>query len=440
MSKETLPIVTIVGRPNVGKSSLFNRLLGERKAIVSDIAGTTRDRVQAIVEWGGRSFWMVDTAGLETPQSDLEASMQQQLDAARDAADLIVIVIDSSTILADGDTRIIKEAHKSGKPIIIAANKSDRKHPQVEFEKLPAKTIVPISAIHGTGSGDLLDEIIKQIPKRRKTSENKITTLAFLGRPNVGKSSLFNSLVGEERAIVDDSGGTTRDVNDTEITYKKKLWRLLDTAGIRKIGKRDSAVEHYSSLRSLAAINESDVCVLVTDATEPATAQEQRIAGMIKEAGKGMIIAVNKWDLTEREDEDAKRLERIFRHQFQFMWWAPLLFTSATSAHNVFKILDLAAEVEKNRNRKLTTRELNDFLEDSVNTHPPAGLKNKHPKLRYITQVEVKPPTFAVFGAQTPYLHWSYKRYLEGRLREAHDFSGTPVRFKWRDNKGEKTS
>ncbi len=438
MSKETLPIVTIVGRPNVGKSSLFNRLLGERKAIVSDTPGTTRDRVQAIVEWGGRDFWLVDTAGMESATSDLEVSMQDQLSVARDQADLILIVIDSSTILSDSDSRIIKDAHKSGKPIIVAANKADHKRPQVEFDKLHAKTIVPVSAIHGTGSGDLLDAIVDQIPKARKSTEKEETTIALLGRPNVGKSSILNTLSGEERAIVDDTGGTTRDVNDALITREGRKWRLLDTAGIRKIGKRGSAIEHYSSLRSLSAINESDICVLVTDATEPATGQEQRIAGMIKEAGKGMIIVVNKWDLTDRTDDEAKRLERIFRHQFQFVWWAPLIMTSATTKHNLFKIFDIAKEVEKNRKRKLTTRQLNKFLEEAVGEHPPAGLKNRHPKLRYITQVDIDPPTFAVFGTQTLFLHWSYKRYLEGRLREAYDYSGTPIRFRWRDNKGDK--
>ncbi|MEX0748521.1 MAG: ribosome biogenesis GTPase Der [Candidatus Saccharimonadales bacterium] len=435
MSKN-LPIVTIVGRPNVGKSSLFNRLLGERKAVVSDTAGTTRDRVQAIVEWGGRDFWLIDTAGLEAAENELEASMQAQLEVARSQADVILIVIDASTILSDSDNRIIKDAYKSGKPIIVAANKSDRKHPQVEFDKLPAKQVVPVSAIHGTGSGDLLDAIIAHVPKVRVDAELP-PAIAIVGRPNVGKSSLLNVLAGEDRAIVANEGGTTRDVNDIDIVHEGLPWRLLDTAGIRKIGKRAHDIEQYSTLRTLRAINDSDVCVLVTDANEPATGQDQRIAGMIKEAGKGMLIAINKWDLTERSDADVRRLELEYQRRFQFVWWAPLVMTSATTRHNVFKIIELASTIQANRQRKLTTSELNTYLRDAMSAHPPAGLKNRHPKLKYITQTEVAPPTFTVFGTHTPFLHWSYKRFLEAQLRDRYDFTGTPVRFQWRSSKKE---
>ncbi len=434
MKQDNLPIIAIIGRTNVGKSSLFNRLLGERKAVVSDMPGTTRDRVQGVTRWNGKSFWLIDTAGFERADNELEISMQAQLKAAIDVADVIMIVIDSSTILSDEDSRIIKDAYKSSKPLVVAANKSDRKNTQVELDKLPAKHIVPVSAIHGTGSGDLLDVLVELIPDQTTSETKHIDTVALLGRPNVGKSSLLNVLAGEERAIVSDQAGTTRDASDVIITHKDKQWRLYDTAGLRRTAKRSDDIERFSALRTLRAINDSDVCILVIDAEEPAVAGDQRIAGMIRESGKGILIAANKWDLTSRDEEATRRIAAAIRHQFQFIWWAPLLMTSATTKHNVFKMLDIAGEVQQNRQKKLTTRQLNKALEEATGAHPPAGLKNKHPKLRYITQTEVNPPTFTVFGKDTPYLHWSYKRYLESRLREEYDFAGTPLRFKWREN------
>ncbi|MEX0919722.1 MAG: ribosome biogenesis GTPase Der, partial [Candidatus Saccharimonadales bacterium] len=337
MSQPNLPIITIIGRPNVGKSSLFNRLIGERKAVVSGTPGTTRDRVQATMEWGGRSFWLVDTAGFEAAENELEASMQQQLQLAVESADIIMIVIDSSTILSDEDSRIIKDAYKSSKPIVVAANKADRKNQQVEMNKLPAKHVVPVSAIHGSGSGDLLDVLIGLMPDKTTSKNEHIDTVSLLGRPNVGKSSLLNVLAGESRAIVSSEAGTTRDASDIIITYNDKQWRLYDTAGLRRTAKRSDEIERFSALRTLRAINDSDVCVLVIDANEPATAGDQRIAGMIREAGKGLLIAANKWDLTDRDDEAKRQIEAICRHQFQFIWWAPLLMTSAETKHNVFK-------------------------------------------------------------------------------------------------------
>ena len=430
MSQNTLPIVAIVGRANVGKSSLFNRLLGERKAIVADEPGTTRDRVEAIVDWQGRQFWLVDTAGFERTSDELHASISEQIEAAQDAADLIVVVLDGSTVLSDEDQAVIKKVQKTRTNYIIALNKSDRSQRGIEADKLPADSVIPVSAIHGTGSGDLLDAITEAIPKvsRRKSTT---PTLALLGRPNVGKSSLINAIANQQRSIVSEQAGTTRDSTEIETTINDETWRVIDTAGLRRASKAKD-IEYFSALRSSWAINESDVCVLVLDATEPGTAQDQRIAGMVKEAGKGLILAVNKWDQTERDDATRRQLEGRLAHVLAFVWWAPMVLTIAPEKHHTHKLLELAQSVRHNRERTITTKELNQTLQDTLNQHPPAGLKNYHPKLNYITQTDINPPTFTVFGSHTPYLHWSYKRFIESQLRESFSFEGTPLRFQWR--------
>lgn len=428
-----LPVVTIIGRPNVGKSNLFNRLLGERKAIVHDTPGTTRDRVEAIVAWRGTHFWLVDTAGAESGDSTFAHSIQQQVDVAREEADIILLVVDGSSILSDEDARVIKQAHKTGKPIITAINKTDRAKQPIEKEKLPDPAI-SVSAIHGTGSGDVLDVIVDSIDETYTEEITSVPSLALLGRPNVGKSSILNVLTDNERAIVSEQPGTTRDILEVHMPHENRTWRIADTAGLRRKTKpAKNSVERFSVLRSLGIINTSDVCVLVLDANEPATAQDQRIAGMIKEAGKGLILVVNKWDQTERSDAARNRIEYILRESFHFAWWAPLVLTSATEKHNISKLLPLASQVLECREQSIPTKDLNTVLQTAIAEHPPAGLKNRHPSLRYITQTDTAPPTFAVFGKHTPFLHWSYKRYLETRLREGFDFTGTPIRLQWRE-------
>lgn len=428
-----LPVVTIIGRPNIGKSSLFNRLLGERKAIVHDTPGTTRDRVEAIVEWLGAHFWLVDTAGAESGDSTFAHSIQQQINVAREEADIILLVVDGSSILSDEDARVIKQAHKTGKPIITAINKTDRAKQPMEKEKLPDPAI-PVSAIHGTGSGDVLDAVVDSIDETYTEEITSVPSLALLGRPNVGKSSILNVLTDNERAIVSEQPGTTRDVLEVHMSHEDRTWRIADTAGLRRKTKpAKNSVERFSVLRSLGIINTSDVCVLVLDANEPATAQDQRIAGMVKEAGKGLILVVNKWDQTERSDAARNRIEYILRESFHFSWWAPLVLTSATEKHNISKLLPLASQVLERREQSVPTKDLNTVLRAAIAEHPPAGLKNRHPSLHYMTQTDTAPPTFAVFGKHTPFLHWSYKRYLETRLREEFDFTGTPIRLQWRE-------
>ncbi len=430
---QKLPIVTIIGRPNAGKSSLFNRLLGERKAIVHDAPGTTRDRVEAIVEWQGKQFWLVDTAGMEADKTEFAQSVQNQVEIARDQADIIVVVVDGSTIISDEDASAIKQAQKSKKPVITAINKADRAKQPIEREKLPEPQI-PVSAIHGTGSGDLMDAITEAAKEDFPSEEvPSMPVLSLLGRPNVGKSSILNALAGHERAIISSRPGTTRDVTEIQIPYKEHTWQVADTAGLRRKTKADTHIERFGNLRAMNVINASDVCALVLDATELVTAQDQRIAGMIKEAGKGMIIVVNKWDQTERTDQARNQLENMLAASFQFVWWAPLLLTAAPQKHNVDKLLPLADQTRTNHQRTIQTKHLNEFLQTATTEHPPAGLKNKHPKLKYMTQTDTSPPTFAVFGRHTPYLHWSYKRYLETRLREEFDFNGTPIRLQWRE-------
>lgn len=433
-----LPIVAIIGRANVGKSSLFNRLLGERKAIVADEPGTTRDRVDGIVEWNGRCFWLVDTAGAESGSGDLESAMQAQLETAQAAADAIVLVVDGTTLLSDEDERLLQTVYKSRKPFVVAVNKSDRSDQAVERQRLPKSRTIAVSAIHGSGSGDLLDALVQQLPEGASVSQPQQPTLALLGRPNVGKSSLMNALTGSSRSIVDSAGGTTRDAVEAEVHGAHQSWRLIDTAGLRRTHK-SGAIEYFSALRTARTIQDSHVCTLVIDAQEPATAQDQRIAGMVTEAGKGLILAVNKWDLLERSDSTRKQLEAQLAHQLAFVWWAPVVLTIAPQQHHTQKLLEVAETVFANRQRRLATPELNDILADAQDAHPPAGLKNQHPKLRYITQTDIEPPTFTIYGSHTRYLHWSYKRFLEGQLRDAYDFSGTPIRMQWRDKKPSST-
>lgn len=428
-----LPIVAIVGRPNVGKSSLFNRIIGRRQAVVAEEAGTTRDSVQSLAEWNGKQFWLVDTAGLQAAKDPLAKDVQAQIGEARAVADVIVLVVDAATIPTADDRKSAKLALKSGRPVLLAVNKIDgtaNRTPAV-FSKLGIKQIVGVSAIHGTNSGDLLDEISSQLPKR-KSKAITAPAIALLGRPNVGKSSIFNGLAGTSRAIVSDVSGTTRDVNRTAITVKKKRYDILDTAGIRRPG-RAAGIEKLSILRTLQAVNECDVAVVVLDATELAVALDQKIAGMVSEAGKGLIVAVNKWDLIEDKEKVQKQIETQLYRTLPFVWWAPMVLTSAESGHNVIKLIDIAEGIMQRRQTEIKTSELNRYLTQAVGKHPPAGLKNRHPKLRYVTQTGSQPPQFTFFGTQLDFLHWSYKRYLDKLLREQFDFSGTPLKLLFRN-------
>lgn len=472
MSKK-LPVVAIVGRANVGKSSLFNRALERQEAIVAREAGTTRDAVYRTMEYGKHHFWLVDTAGLKDAEDEFEATIQDQIEEAADAADVILVVVEAHTVINEDDRRVAKKALRSKKPVILITNKADQiaKHnTDTPWERLGIKTIIATSASQNQGIHNMLEAITKEIPAKQSIPEDNVLRIALLGRPNVGKSQLFNTLAKKQQAIVANVAGTTRDINRVRIRFEGQEIELLDTAGIRKSGKIERGIEKFSVLRSLQAIEESDVCLLLMDVGEHSTALDQKIAGLIKEAGKGLVIVVNKWDKLKTLEEEAPEAEteevelnkrekknrakaqgaiqniitkdaftrdaiaNRITYNFQFVPWASLLFTSALTGQNVTKILELAREIDTRRKRKLKTAELNKVLASSLAAHPAAGLKGRHPKPRYLVQDDVSPPTFRLYGAHLEYLHWSWKRYLEKNLREAADFTGTPIKFYMMNN------
>ncbi len=431
-----LPTVAIIGQANVGKSSLFNRMVRSQQAIVAREAGTTRDNVLGRVEYRHHQFWLVDTAGLKDASDEFEASIQDQITEAAESADVILVVVDSSQYASDQDRFVAKKALRSKKPVILLANKADLKEslPLDEFKRLGIKEIIRTSAEHNFGITDALDSIIDLIPAKSEDEPDEILRVSLIGRPNVGKSYLFNTLAGKQQAIVANIAGTTRDVNRIDIKYGGRDIQLLDTAGMRKPGKQEIGIEKFSVLRTLAAIEESDICFLLMDANELNTQLDQRIAGIIDEAGKGMAIVVTKWDSVEGKDAYTRdALAPKISRTFDFTPWAPLIFTSAVTGQNVTKLFDLALDIDARRKQTTKTRVLNDLLQKSVQFHPPAGLKNTHPKLRYMVQTDTTPPWFVIYGSKLTFLHWSYKRYLEKQLRETYDYTGTPIKFSFRD-------
>lgn len=438
-----LPTVAIVGQTNVGKSSLFNRMVGWQQAIVAREAGTTRDRVVGKVDYGdSHHFWLVDTAGLKDPQDEFEASIQDQIQEATDAADVILVTLDSTLMPSDDDRDIAKKALKSKKPVILVLNKVDKGEalPSEEFLRLGIKQIIRTSAEQGRGINDLLKAVSKLIPPAKDIKDDNILRIALIGRPNVGKSYLFNTLAGKQEAIVADVAGTTRDINRVRVRYHNRDVELLDTAGVRRSGKIQVGIERFSVIRTLKAIEEADVCLLLMDVNEINVALDQKLAGMIKEAGKGLVLVVSKWDsYSDKTPFSRDEIARQITNNYQHVPWAPLLFTSAVTGQNVAKIFDLATQIETTRKQQLKTADLNKVLQHCVGAHPPAGLKNRHPKLRYMVQTDVSPPWFVIFGSQLEYLHWGYKRYLEHAMRDATDFTGTPIMFSFRDEKKGKT-
>lgn len=436
-----LPTVAIIGQANVGKSSLFNRLMKSRQAIVAKEAGTTRDNVTGKVEYKDHAFWLVDTAGLKDPDDDFEASIQEQISEAADVADMILVVVDGTNYPSDQDKFIAKKALRSQKPIVLIINKIDLKNSldSEEFNRLGVKKIIRASAEHNKGVAEILETIIQNIPKKNvKTNENYLK-ISLIGRPNVGKSNLFNALAGKQQAIVANLAGTTRDINRVRVKYGDRDLELLDTAGMRKPGKQEVGIEKFSVLRTLQAIEESDVCFFLMDVNELNTQLDQRIAGMIDEAGRGLVIVVTKWDNVDDKDAYTRdNLASKISSTFDFIPWAPLIFTSSVTGQNVTKLFDLAIEIDERRSQDTKTRTLNDLLQKSIQAHPPAGLKNTHPKLRYIVQTDKNPPWFVIYGSHLKYLHWSYKRYLEKKLREVYDYTGTPIKFSFRDEKQQK--
>lgn len=431
-----LPIVAIIGRANAGKSSLFNRLVRAKQAIVAKEAGTTRNKVVGKVDYQGSQFWLIDTAGLKDPSDEFEQSIQDQIEEAVDSADVILVVVDSTNFTSDEDRNIAKKALRSKKPVILVANKTDLAStlPNDEFKRLGISDIIRISAEHNVGISTLLENIGKIIPKSTELSPEKLLKICLVGRPNVGKSYLFNSLLGKQQAIVADVAGTTRDVNKTLVKYHGKDIEFIDTAGMRKPGKQEVGIEKFSVLRTLSAIEESDICLLLMDVNQLNTQLDQRIAGIVDEAGKGLIIVVTKWDSVEGKDAFTRdALAPKIASTFNFVPYAPLIFTSSLTGQNISKIYDLVMKVEESRLTEIKTRELNTLLQELVGSHPPAALKNHKPKLRYIVQTDTAPPWFVIYGSHLKFLHWSYKRYIEKNLRENFDLTGTPIRFSFRD-------
>ena len=432
--QQKLPIVAIVGRANVGKSSLFNAVLARREAIVADEPGTTRDSTMAKAEFHGHQFWMVDTAGIKDPADDFEFTIQEQIAQAADSADVIWVVTEADVMITEEDRRVAKMALKTGKPVFLVVNKLDkaRKSNVVQnFERLGIKPILGVSATHREGITELLERLVNIIPRATLTEDDGRLRIALLGRPNVGKSALFNSLAQKQQAIVADRAGTTRDINRASVRVNGREIELMDTAGIRRAGKIERGVEHFSVLRSLAAIEQADVCVLLMEANELNVQLDQKIAGMVKEAGKGLILAVSKWDILEDKTPFSRdQLAAQIADTYDFVAWAPLVFTSAVTGQNATKIFDLALEIDGRRHKRPKTAELNQWLHRAIDRQPPAGLKNHNPKLNYIVQEDDNPiPAFKIFGSQTKFIHWSYRRYLERSLRETFGFEGTPVQL-----------
>ncbi len=443
MSTRKAPIVAIVGRANVGKSSLFNAVLERREAIVAAEAGTTRDSIMAKASLpstagskedkaGQQDFWLVDTAGVKDPEDKFEFTIQEQIQQAADSADIIWVVVEADTIINEEDRRVAKMALRSKKPVFLIVNKIDKaKGVDLSyFERLGIKPILATSTTQNRGIDELLTTLSHYIPSARISEAPDRIRLALLGRPNVGKSRLFNTLAKKQQAIVADRAGTTRDINRATVRYQGQEIELLDTAGIRRSGKIGQGVERFSVIRALAAIEQADVCLLLIDANELSVQLDQKIAGMVKEAGKGLILVVSKWDSVEKTAFTRDEIAPQIQHDYAFVPWAPLIFTSAVTGQNVTRLFELTREIVQRREQKITTPELNKWLQAVTVKHPPAGLKNRQPKLHYMVQETDNPtPNFKIFGAHTKFLHWSYKRFMERDFREHWDFTGSPVRF-----------
>ena len=432
MSVKRAGIVAIVGRANVGKSSLFNAILNRREAIVYDQPGTTRDSVWARAEHDDKHFWLIDTAGMKIAEDDFELSIQDQILNAAEAADLIVVTVAADNAISEEDRRVAKMALKTKKPVILCINKADRapKATTADFQRLGIKEAYLTSSTQKKGLEALLEAVASHLPAQKLKQDENILKLGIIGRPNVGKSSLFNSLAKKQQAVVADRAGTTRDVNRISVRYQNREVQLLDTAGIRRSGKIERGVEYFSVLRALSAIEESDICLLVIDVNELSVHLDQKIAGLIKEAGRGLIIVISKWDSLDKTPYSRDQLAKTIAREFDFVPWAPLVFTSSITGQNVAKIFELALDIHKKRRATYQTKELNSWLKGVIDKHPPAGLKNRQPKLNYMVHEEGNPiPSFKVFGGHTKFLHWSYKRFMEREFRQKWPLEGTPIKF-----------
>jgi len=431
------PLVAIVGRPNVGKSTFFNKIVGKKISIVENFPGVTRDRLYADAEWCGRFFTLVDTGGLELKSTDqMWRHIQKQAEIAIETADVIILFADAKTGLNASDEDVAMKLRKSGKPVVLAVNKLDNYDPAklYEFYNLGLGEPFGISAEHGTGVGDLLDEVVSLLDKEGEKEEDNSIKLAVVGKPNAGKSSLCNKLLGFDRTIVSDIAGTTRDAIDTPFVYKDTNYTLIDTAGIRKKKNVEEDLEYYSVLRALGAIRRADVCIMMIDASEGITEQDVKICGYIHEQGKPSVIVMNKWDLIEKDTNTINRFNNDLSEALKFMDYIMPVYVSAKTGQRTDKILDVAALVLENATRRVSTGQLNDLILDCVMASEPPSVNGRRLKIKYATQISSNPPTFVLFVNEMDLMHFSYKRYLENNIRKTFDFRGTPIRIVVREN------
>ena len=428
------PVVAVVGRPNVGKSTLFNKLVGQRLSIVDDTPGVTRDRIFGDCTWLDYSFTLIDTGGIENNSDDFVVQhILEQAQLAIDMADAIIMVVDIKAGVTATDEEVAMMLKRSGRPVIICANKCDSvgaPPPEIyEFYSLGLGDPVPVSSVHGHGTGDLLDEVCKYLEKFSDEPEDDYVKVAVIGRPNAGKSTLVNQMIGEQRMIVSDIPGTTRDAVDVKIENSFGKFHIIDTAGMRKKGKVEEDIERYSVVRALAAVNRADVCVIMVDATEGFTEQDSKIAGYAHEQGKAAIIAINKWDLIEKDGKTMDEQRKKYQYDFSFMSYAPIIFISAKSGQRVDRLFELISYVDTQHAQRITTGMLNDVLARATARVQPPTDKGRRLKIFYITQPSTRPPTFVVFVNSEALFHFSYKRYIENQIRETFGLEGTPVKM-----------
>ncbi|GHN35111.1 ribosome biogenesis GTPase Der [Lactobacillus delbrueckii] len=427
-----LPIVAIVGRPNVGKSTLFNRIINERVAIVEDRPGVTRDRNYARASWMGHQFSIIDTGGITWEDSTIDEEIRAQAEIAIEEADVIVMLADVSQGVTSLDERIAHLLYRADKPVLLAVNKADNPEQRTDiydFYSLGLGDPIPVSGSHGTGIGDLLDEVVKNFPADAEKTEEGVISFSVIGRPNVGKSSIINRLLGEERVIVANEEGTTRDAIDTPFVKDGTKFRVVDTAGIRRRGKVYEKTEKYSVMRAMSAMERSDVAILVLDASTGIREQDKHVAGYAHEAGLGMIIAVNKWDLPKKDSSSGKDFEAVIREEFSYLDYAPIVFVSAKTGKNIEQLPKMVKEVYENKNQRIQSSVLNDLLLEASRLVPAPMVKGKRLRVYYMTQVKTNPPTFVVFCNDPELMHFSYQRFLINQLRENFDFTGTPIKI-----------
>lgn len=428
------PVVAIVGRPNVGKSTLFNRIAGERIAIVEDTPGVTRDRLYAHGEWLGKNFSMIDTGGIEMSDQPLLTQIRQQAEIAIEEADVIIMVVNVENGVTDADEQVAQILYRSNKPVVLAVNKVDnpeRRLDVYDFYQLGLGEPYPVSSVHGVGLGDMLDAVIENFAEKDAEEEDDRIRFSFIGRPNVGKSSLVNAILGENRVIVSDMAGTTRDAINTQFTAKDgREFTMVDTAGIKKKGKLYENTERYALMRSMRAIDDSDVVLVVLNAEEGIRELDKHIAGYAHEAGRAVIIVVNKWDtIPDRDQRTMTDFTNLIRHEFQYLSYAPIVFVSAKTKQRLSRLPEMIEEAYDHQHRRIQSAVLNDVLMDALTANPTPSSNGRRLRVYYATQVAVAPPTFVIFVNDPDLMHFSYARYLENRIRAAFDFTGTPIRL-----------